>query len=341
MSNARGDRVKESRRLNKPENAREPSLEAFWAYSHWLNVLPDDFGRFRANLKLISSALAPRRKDVTERVCGRILAEFVRVELVKIWEHDGERFGEFNKFKVRGNKYHRTPEPPGSPHLHSGACAASAMLRAKDWGFHDEAARLSLFIKDLRDRRQSGANKDRNTYDDPSTESEGSVPRARPSPPSSPFSPSSPRQQQEESARVREANPLADRHVLISEGNALIREIAPLADLDPTEVLSKASEWKGKSYVRLDTMPEDNDRLIHTVNALRGWLRKLKGEPEPALPLPPARASPEPRGQLSKVVEGMRRAQEVRETRDAQPKSLAGRTGESQRLLPSGEQEPE
>ena len=104
-------------------------------------------------------------------------------------------------------------------------------------------------------------------------------------------------------APIRPPNPLVDRGVLVREGHALITEIAAAEDLDPTEALRKASDWNGRGYVRLDAMPDD--RLAHTVQALRTWGRQIRGEPEPQVPQAPARASP-PGKQIRAVVESDR-----------------------------------
>jgi hypothetical protein len=78
-------------------------------------------------------------------------------------------------------------------------------------------------------------------------------------------------------------NPLVDRPALEAEGRQLLRQIAEREDLDPTEVLSTASGWKGKGgFVRLDTLYDD--RLARTLIALRSWWRRLNGEPEPGPP---------------------------------------------------------
>jgi len=83
------------------------------------------------------------------------------------------------------------------------------------------------------------------------------------------------------------ANPLVDRDTLVAEGYRLIGVIKALEGLDPTEILHKASDWKGFSYVALDAIPDN--RLAQTLAKLRSWARKLKGEPEPG---PPARVVP-------------------------------------------------
>lgn len=77
-------------------------------------------------------------------------------------------------------------------------------------------------------------------------------------------------------------NPLVDREALVKEGHDFIGQVSRLQNLDPTEVLSKASRWNGRSYVRLDTMTDE--RLAHTVNELRGWWREVTGQPEPGPP---------------------------------------------------------
>ncbi len=76
--------------------------------------------------------------------------------------------------------------------------------------------------------------------------------------------------------RAAPPNPLVDRDRLVAEGYDLVTAIAPLENLDPTEVLNKASEWRGRGYVRLDSMSED--RLAHTLNALRRWHRRITGQ---------------------------------------------------------------
>lgn len=81
------------------------------------------------------------------------------------------------------------------------------------------------------------------------------------------------------------SNPLVDRTALVAEGYELIRTIAPMVDMDPTEVARKATEYNGRSYVRLDTLRDD--RLAHSVAELRSWLRRIRGEPEPVIPKAP------------------------------------------------------
>jgi uncharacterized protein YdaU (DUF1376 family) len=79
------------------------------------------------------------------------------------------------------------------------------------------------------------------------------------------------------------ANPLVDRPALEAEGAKLLGLISEREDLDPTEVLSTASGWKGKGgFVRFETLYDD--RLARTLIALRSWWRRLNGEPEPGPP---------------------------------------------------------
>jgi uncharacterized protein YdaU (DUF1376 family) len=73
---------------------------------------------------------------------------------------------------------------------------------------------------------------------------------------------------------VRQANPLVDRKALVAEGHRLIPEIAQAESLDPTEVLRKASDFRGTGFVRLDTMSDD--RLARTLLDLRAWSKRLK-----------------------------------------------------------------
>ncbi len=102
--------------------------------------------------------------------------------------------------------------------------------------------------------------------------------------------------------RAASPNPLVDRDRLVAEGYALVTAIAPLENLDPTEVLNKASEWRGRGYGRLDSMSEA--RLAHTLNALRRGYRRITGESEPTLPA--ARAAPSMTPLTEKLVATMR-----------------------------------
>lgn len=86
----------------------------------------------------------------------------------------------------------------------------------------------------------------------------------------------------EDGIPLKEKNPLVDRAALVAEGYELVKFIAPLEGLDPTEVARKATDFKGHSYVNLNNMSDD--RLAHSVAKLREWARKLRGEPEPQAP---------------------------------------------------------
>lgn len=262
MGRAQGDRIKESIKLAKV------SLEAYWAYSLIVDILPDDFGRCRLNPKLVAGHLAPRRGDVTAAVVRRILAEYEREGLLRTWVQDGETFGEFTGFKARGNRYHRTPEPPWSEHAHQPGCLATAIHRCREWGRLDEAENLSLQLKKIRDRNVGG-----NYTGTPTL----------PLPPSLPSPPSPPNGKEEKGAGP---NPLVDRRALVSEGHRLIASIAEREGLDPVEVLSKGSAWYGHRLVRLDVATDD--RLAHTVITLRDWDRRLSGLAEPGPPPAPA-----------------------------------------------------
>ena len=66
---------------------------------------------------------------------------------------DGVRFADLTGWKASGNRYHRTPEPTWSEHVHHGACITTAIHRAKEWGDLETAARLSLQLKEIRERK--------------------------------------------------------------------------------------------------------------------------------------------------------------------------------------------
>lgn len=290
MAIVRGDRIGESQSLNRC------SIETQNFYALFISACPDDFGRYRHSPTHVAIAMYPRREateSVTKKV-KRLLAELAREGLVSIWELDGVTFGQIARWKPTGNRYHRTPEPPHSAlaktpsdtarHGHSGPCLATAINQARKWGMPQEAERLSLLMKEIRERSATQPPPSHPPKPDPNTPTEADSP-------SSPSVPFFPRQRQEIEAGATDDTVAIDRDAWVSEGQALIREIAPEGGrLDPQEVLHTASEWKGSSYIRLDTMPPNNKRLIHTVIALRKWARRLRGESESMAPA--ARASP-------------------------------------------------
>jgi hypothetical protein len=75
---------------------------------------------------------------------------------------------------------------------------------------------------------------------------------------------------------------------LIDEGEPMVAVIVARTRLDASEVVSEASEYHGHRYIALRKIPANrHTRLVHTVNALREWVRKLDGKVAPS-----ARASP-------------------------------------------------
>jgi len=73
-------------------------------------------------------------------------------------------------------------------------------------------------------------------------------------------------------------NELVDRIKKETELLRWVREIAERDGTDGVEVISKLSEWKGRSYVNPAAMPDD--RLAHTWLAAKALLNRDTGEPE-------------------------------------------------------------
>lgn len=144
MTVVRGDRAAESQTLNRC------SFEAHLAYSAFVATVPDDFGRFRADPVKIALRMFPRRTGELRRIEHRIarwLAEWEREGAVLFWELDGVRFAQVAKWKPTGNTWHRTPEPPGSEHVHGGRCLKTAIARAVDWAQYEEAEKLRAALR--------------------------------------------------------------------------------------------------------------------------------------------------------------------------------------------------
>jgi hypothetical protein len=182
MPIVRGDLIGESHRLN----LRTVDAQDF--YAALVASVPDDFGRFRLSAPHITLRMYPRREPTPAllRRVERLLKQLGEGELPlwRSWEVDGVIFAELYAFKPTGNRYHRTPEPPGSEHAHQGACLSTAIHHARKWGQLDVAEALSRQLRALRDRGRTGP--------PPEPHREGAPP-SPPSPPSQNDTPLTPR----------------------------------------------------------------------------------------------------------------------------------------------------
>jgi hypothetical protein len=329
MAIVRGDRIAESRSLN----ARSIEVQEF--YSALVGKVPDDFGRFRREPSHVAIALYPRR-ELTQallRRTGRMLDILEKdtggdgAPLFDAWVCDGVRFAQLRKWKAHGNRYHRTPEPPGSDHVHTLTCFPTAIARARDWHGKEAAAALSVAFRSAREqhraeleaRRRSGMaegsspqdvrqetdngndvvvadNRDNELRERERSGGGARVPSPSPPSPSSPSSTSLERKAA--AAGDEQSHPLApDRPALEAECLRLVREIAALRNVDPTEVMGEAGEWNGRRQLNPSAMKID--RLMNTVLDLR---RMRAGQPAHA---PPANArAQERKAGMAAVVQG-------------------------------------
>jgi hypothetical protein len=129
MSVVRADRIAESRKLESC------SLAGYLSYAFFVAALRDDFGRFRYSARCALPVLAPRdREDLTEAVVRSLLEEYRAVGLLRTWEQDGVTWAEWTGAIPRGNRFHRTPEPPWSAHVCTPRCEKTGKSMAKRWG---------------------------------------------------------------------------------------------------------------------------------------------------------------------------------------------------------------
>lgn len=185
MAIVKGDRIAESSKLN---DRAKVSKGAFWAYAYFVSALRDDFGRFRFSARSAVAKLTPRRPDVTEAEVKKFLREYKAADLIVTWEVDGATFGKWTGAVCTGNRFHSTPEPPGSKHEHNGYCLSTAIRQAKLWSQPDVEA-LSIQLKHLRDLRSDQRS---DLGSDQRSDLKGDQRRDPPSATSSPSSPSSP-----------------------------------------------------------------------------------------------------------------------------------------------------
>jgi hypothetical protein len=127
---------------------------------------------------------------------------------------------------------------------------------------------------------------------------------------------------------------------LIADGEPLVKFISEREGLDATEVVSEASAFNGHSYLSLRQIPTNrHKRLTHTVNALRRWARRLRGDPEPA-----ARAAPNARKSVGEKTADTVKRMIARRTANAaaiegraEGGEVHGGAGEAGRGLPPGD----
>lgn len=128
MSIVKGDRIAESRKLNRC------GRRAFEAYGYYVSVLHDDFGRFRFSPRHAGVKLYPRRADVLERDVRQLLGEYQAQDLLRVWEQDGVLWAEWTDYVISGRRYHTTPEPPWSDHVHTRRCERTGARMERLWG---------------------------------------------------------------------------------------------------------------------------------------------------------------------------------------------------------------
>lgn len=85
-------------------------------------------------------------------------------------------------------------------------------------------------------------------------------------------------------------NALVDRPKLEAAWHELIPRVAVAADLDPTEVARKVTDYQGRGYVNVAGMSDD--RLAQSMIALRKWDREIRGVAEPVMLKPVGRSPP-------------------------------------------------
>lgn len=103
--------VREGIITSEPVNALGWAEECFYRRLH---SVVDDFGRFHANLSLLRAACYPLRlNDVSDQDVGKWLSVCESKGLVRVYEVDGKRFLEVEKFdqQVRAKKS-KFPQPP-------------------------------------------------------------------------------------------------------------------------------------------------------------------------------------------------------------------------------------
>jgi len=298
MPVVRGDRAGESSRLNRCG----PVSHAL--YAHFVASVPDDFGRYRHDAWTLTDRMFPRRQEEMLPLVRVALEEYLREGLVKVWTVDGVIFGELYGFHATGNRYHRTPEPPseaGFPgHMHTGACVATALGQAKDWG---EPAVVMAALRQMHaDSRPAHRGKGgryestTSTVGGPSEPPSGHGREHRvPSPPSPPSPPTDRTEGQQAGSRLGRglaalipdsrpgpaANPLmaGRRAEFESKCLRLVSRKVELTGEEPTQVFRKASGYKDRDGVmRYKTNPASlsDDRLLQTIADLEADIADLE-----------------------------------------------------------------
>jgi len=102
--------VSKSRRL---ADLNTDSARLLWT---WLLPHLDVEGRFEADPNIIKGAVVPRIDSLTPAKISEILDDLVRVGLIYVYEHDGDKYLEYRKFKdfqrLRDGKEKASEIPP-------------------------------------------------------------------------------------------------------------------------------------------------------------------------------------------------------------------------------------
>ena len=251
MAIVRGDRIGESRRLNTV------SVEAQTFYAAFIASVPDDFGRFRVSPSHVAFRMYPRREPTRAilGMVGRLMAELEAAGLWQAWAVDGVAFAQMAGWKPTGNLYHRTPEPPGTSHVHTGRCATTAVARADEWNQHEEAERLRLFINEMkRTAREQRPNRG----------------RARVEHPSPPSPPSPPTEEQQQCGQAVEGE---------SEGETQRTPASPPSGLCGPEQFRMGDEPPEGTWIDHDPEDPDQAALVARVLELEQLDAQVDGRP--------------------------------------------------------------
>lgn len=255
MAIVKGKKLNDSDKLNAlaKENDRAAS-----EYAWIMPTVSDCWGRFKLSQRKVLADCYEWRPNVTEVMVADWLVLFEKYRLLKTYTVEGTLYAEWTNWQGQGESqrtYHHAPEPPWSTHRHSGRCRLRGASR-------DQAAledsptpkRENLADSPTQIRQNPVRNRDDSPkVADSPIHNEPTVPTV---PPVTIVN------------QGGRANALVgDRDERVMEAMRLCAEIAKAENLDPTEVMAKASEYKGQSKLNPASMTDD--RLLHTLLKLR------------------------------------------------------------------------
>lgn len=267
MAIVKGKRLNNSDKLNAlaKENDRAAS-----EYAWIMPTVSDCWGRFKLSQRRVLADCYEWRQGVTELMVADWLVLFEKYKLLQTYTVEGVLYAEWTNWQGQADSqktYHHTPEPPWSSHKHTGRCRLRGDSRTGEVSEDLPTPKRGKLADSPTLKRQNPVDsptpKHQKLADSPTLNPEilaDSPIHYEPTVPTVP-----PVTIVNQGPRANSL--VGNRDERVMEVLRLCAEIGKRESEDPSEVMAKASEYKGQS--KLNPASMSDDRLLHTLRKLR------------------------------------------------------------------------